>query len=328
MITPYFRIHGDTEWIKKTWCRNIFVKHADITPPDLKRITYDNNFTNGVIDYTGEYYPETYENRTITLECRYGSIRNCTEYINQLVNSIHGETIDVSLDKGKTWYTGVSSISDFNGLEFFGDFTITIDANPFIFSVDDTTRHYIPCIKKSDNMFNKDSYEVVYDTTNKDFSSLVPEDSISCVGPLGTRKVFKIPATKNSVYTFFGISKNCNYLLTDSSWETKYSQEFIPKEDYFYLHIMPFGPLATLSSIVFVNKESFKIDAGVSATEITFPIVEEKVIVCMNDKKFQLPIGGTEYYKSMLNRGINIINVYSAESDVSGMYVDYQVRRF
>ena len=120
---------------------NIVLTKADIPLPNPKTSTVDIKGADGLLDLsevlTGDI---VYNNRTIKLTFEMMDDTDYYNLISEISNYLHGKRITVNLTNDEDYYyVGRASISNWECVKRKGKIVITIDAEPYKYSVTETT---------------------------------------------------------------------------------------------------------------------------------------------------------------------------------------------
>ena len=120
---------------------NIVLTKADIPLPKPKTSLVEIKGADGVLDLsevlTGDIL---YNNRTITLTFEMMDDTDYYDLISNISNYLHGRIVTISLtDDEDYYYVGRASINQWQSIKRQGNIVITVDAEPYKYSVTETT---------------------------------------------------------------------------------------------------------------------------------------------------------------------------------------------
>ena len=120
---------------------NIVLTKADIPLPEPKVSLVEIKGADGVLDLsevlTGDIL---YNNRTITLTFEMMDDTDYYDLISDISNYLHGKKVTISLTNDEDYYyVGRASISQWQCIKRQGIIVITVDAEPYKYSVTETT---------------------------------------------------------------------------------------------------------------------------------------------------------------------------------------------
>ena len=120
---------------------NIVLTKADIPLPEPKVSLVEIKGADGVLDLsevlTGDIL---YNNRTITLTFEMMDDTDYYDLISNISNYLHGKKVTISLTNDEDYYyVGRASISQWQCIKRQGIIVITVDAEPYKYSVTETT---------------------------------------------------------------------------------------------------------------------------------------------------------------------------------------------
>ena len=120
---------------------NIVLTKADIPLPEPKTSLVEIKGADGVLDLsevlTGDIL---YNNRTITLTFEMMDDTDYYDLVSNISNYLHGRIVTISLTNDEDYYyVGRASISQWQCIKRQGIIVITVDAEPYKYSVTETT---------------------------------------------------------------------------------------------------------------------------------------------------------------------------------------------
>lgn len=120
---------------------NIVLTKADIPLPEPKTSLVDIKGADGVLDLSEVLTGDVcYNNRTITLTFEMMDDTDYYDLISDISNYLHGKKVTVSLTNDEDYYyVGRATINQWECVKRKGKIVITVDAEPYKYSVTETT---------------------------------------------------------------------------------------------------------------------------------------------------------------------------------------------
>lgn len=140
MITKVY-YSGETGTFTDSSTQGLFLAKFDAPYPEVKKVTVDIVGTNGLIDLSEVLAGKpVYNNRTITM--RFIVLATSTFDVEAFINQHHGKIMRFYTDEKYAYYKGRATVTKDDHARKLRSFTITVDAEPFMWNFAETQQAY------------------------------------------------------------------------------------------------------------------------------------------------------------------------------------------
>lgn len=205
MVTKvYYALANSNTWVDSS-TQGLFVGKYDFPYPDVKTMAVDIPALDGVIDLTETLQGEPiYKNVVGTI--RFIVLVGATFDIDDFINTYHGQRIKFYTDDDITHYrTGRATITKDDHYRILRSFTITVDAEPYSWSMNEISRNYsitttstAPTLTKVKGYGDNGDYDSANNRVSVSNMSSGP-----MVNTIGAR--YSMPVQSDSLYTFSAV---------------------------------------------------------------------------------------------------------------------------
>lgn len=143
IIYPSVKING-TDMYKKY--KLVLADRHSVQPPGPKTYLVEVPGADGTVDLTDAMGPVKFNNREITLNFgRMCEIEKWPSFLSEIYGLYNGQAVELIFDDDENFfYKGRASFSDYERARRSGTFTVTVDADPYKYEVQDSTSECWP----------------------------------------------------------------------------------------------------------------------------------------------------------------------------------------